>query len=141
MDEKFWDDLIAAGAYSVAGIVAMAVGFIVLDLLTPGNLRAQVWSDRNRNAAALVASNLIGMVIVVVAAIAASEGGLARGMLYTAAYSALGLVAMAVTFGLLTLVTPGKIGDAIMDEQPHPAVAVHAVLHIAAACIIAAAIL
>ena len=38
---KFWDDLIAAGAYSVAGIVAMAVGFIVLDLLTPGNLRAQ----------------------------------------------------------------------------------------------------
>ena len=29
MDEKFWDDLIAAGAYSVAGIVAMAVGEIV----------------------------------------------------------------------------------------------------------------
>lgn len=140
MDDNFWDNLIAAGVYSVAGIAAMAVGFVVLDLLTPGNLRAQVWVDRNRNAAALLASNLVGVVIVVVAAITASEGGLAKGLLYTAAYSALGLIAMAVTFGLLTLVTPGKIGEAITDGNPHPAVAVHAVLHIAAACTIAAAI-
>lgn len=141
MTTQFVDNLIAAGAYSAVGIAAMAVGFVVLDLLTPGNLRHQVWADRNRNAAVLVGSNLIGMTIIVVAAIVASEGNLVRGLLYTAAYSLLGLVAMVVTFGLLALVTPGKIGDALMATEPHPAVGVHAVLHIAAACIIAAAIL
>ena len=74
--------------------------------------------------------------IVVIGGDRGKRGRLARGMLYTADA---GISAMAVIGGLLTLVTPGKIGDAIM-EQPHPAV-VHAVLHIAAACIIAAAIL
>jgi len=141
MTTQFADNLIAASSYSAVGIAAMAVGFVVLDLLTPGNLRAQVWVDRNRNAATLVGSNLASVAIIVVAAIIASEGGLARGLLYTAAYSVLGLVAMAVTFGLLTLVTPGRIGDALMDTEPNPAVRVHAVLHIAAACIIAASIL
>ncbi len=141
MRHSFLDNLIAAGSYSAVGITAMAVGFVVLDLLTPGNLRAQVWVDRNRNAATLVGSNLASVAIIVVAAIVASEGGLARGLLYTSSYCALGLAAMAVTFGLLALVTPGKIGDALMDPEPHPAVRVHAVLHIAAACIIAASIL
>ncbi|NNG97126.1 DUF350 domain-containing protein [Gordonia araii NBRC 100433] len=119
----------------------MAVGFIVVDALTPGHLRTQVWVDRNRNAATLVASNLAGVAIIVVAAIVASEGGLVRGLLYTAAYTALGIVFMAVTFGFATLVTPGRLGDAIMDDEPHPAIRVHAVLHVAVAAIVAAAIL
>lgn len=139
--DDFLSNLIAAGAYSVAGLVAMAVAFLALDGLTPGHLRTQVWHDRNRNAATLVASNLAGVAIIVVAAIVASTGGLAAGLLYTAAYTAVGLVTMAGAFALVHIVTPGKLGDAIMDPEPHPAVQVHAVLHIAIAAIVAASIL
>jgi len=139
--DDFFSNLIAAGAYSAAGLVAMALAFLALDWLTPGPLRAQVWQDRNRNAATLVASNLAGVAIIVVAAIVASTGGLAEGLIYTAAYTFVGLVVMAAAFALVHFVTPGNLGDAIMDSEPHPAVRVHAVLHIAIAAIVAASIL
>ncbi|MFT3899452.1 MAG: DUF350 domain-containing protein [Gordonia sp. (in: high G+C Gram-positive bacteria)] len=138
---RFEENLVAAGAYSAVGIAAMAVGFIVVDILTPGHLRTQVWIDRNKNAALLVASKLGGVAIIIAASITAAEGGLVKGLMYTAAYSALGIVAMSLTYLLVTLVTPGKLGDFIMDPEPHPAVKVHAVMHLAVALIVAAAIL
>ena len=42
--------------YGVVGLVVMAVGFIALDLVTPGKLYHVVWTDRNRGAAVLLGS-------------------------------------------------------------------------------------
>jgi hypothetical protein len=47
---------------------------------------------------------------------------------------------MAVAFLLLDMVTPGKLGEILVDPQPHPATWVSAVVHVATGAIIAAAI-
>jgi len=59
----------------------------------------------------------------------------------TLAYGALGLVLMAGAFVLLDLATPGRLGELLVDPEPHPAVHVTAVVHLATGAIIAAAIL
>jgi uncharacterized membrane protein YjfL (UPF0719 family) len=129
-----------AATYGLVGLVLMAVGFALIDVLTPGNLREQIWVQRNRNAAVLAASNLLGVGIIVATAIAASQGNWAEGLLSTAAYGLLGLVLMGVSFIVLDAVTPGKLGEILVEDVPHPAVYVNAASHIAVSAIVAVAI-
>jgi uncharacterized membrane protein YjfL (UPF0719 family) len=130
-----------AATYGVVGLVLMAVGFALVDVLTPGNLREQVWVERNRNAAILLASNLLGVGIIVSTAIAASENDWAIGLVSTAAYGILGLVLMGLSFVVIDAVTPGKLGALMVSEEPHPAVYVNGASHIAVAAIVAVSII
>lgn len=129
-----------AATYGLVGLVLMAVGFALVDVLTPGNLREQIWTQRNKNAAILLASNVLGVGIIVATAIAASQGNWGEGLLSTAAYGLLGLVLMGVSFIVLDAVTPGKLGEIVVEEEPHPAVYVTASSHIAVSAIVAVAI-
>jgi uncharacterized membrane protein YjfL (UPF0719 family) len=129
-----------AATYGLVGLVLMAVGFVLVDVLTPGNLRDLIWVQRNRNAALLLASNLLGVGIIVATAIAASQGNWGEGLLSTAAYGILGLVLMAVSFVVLDVFTPGKLGELLVEEERHPAVYVNAASHIAVSAIVAVAI-
>jgi uncharacterized membrane protein YjfL (UPF0719 family) len=133
-------DLLVTLAYGVVGVALMAVGYVLVDVTTPGKLHELIWSERNRNAALLLASNLAGVGIIVVAAIAASADDFALGLVGAAAYGILGLVIMAASFLLLDMATPGKLGELLVDPEPHPAVWVSAVVHLATGAIIAAAI-
>ncbi|MET7965862.1 DUF350 domain-containing protein [Micromonospora sp. NPDC005305] len=133
-------DLLVTLAYGVVGVALMAVGYVLVDLATPGKLHELIWAERNRNAALLLASNLAGVGIIVVAAIAASADDFALGLVGAAAYGILGLVIMAASFLLLDMATPGKLGEILVDPEPHPAVWVSAVVHLATGAIIAAAI-
>jgi uncharacterized membrane protein YjfL (UPF0719 family) len=129
-----------AATYGLVGLVLMAVGFALVDVLTPGNLREQIWVDRNRNAAILAASNLLGVGIIVATAIAASQGDWAEGLLSTGAYGLLGLVLMGISFLVLDAFTPGKLGAILMEKEPHPAVYVNGASHLAMSAIVAVAI-
>ena len=131
----------AAGAYAGVGVILMIVSFAIVDLLTPGKLRQQVWSERNRNAGILVGANLFAVAIIVTAAIVASEGRLLEGLTYTVVYSAIGLVVMGVTFLVIDALTPGRLGEILVQPESHPAVWVQAIAHIGVAIIIAASIL
>ncbi|MCP3787408.1 DUF350 domain-containing protein [Micromonospora sp. A3M-1-15] len=133
-------DLLVTLAYGVVGVALMAVGYVLVDVATPGKLHELIWVERNRNAALLLASNLAGVGIIVVAAIAASADDFALGLVGAAAYGILGLVIMAASFLLLDMATPGKLGEILVDPEPHPAVWVSAVVHLATGAIIAAAI-
>ena len=97
-------------------------------------------NERNRNAALLLASNLAGVGIIVVAAINASHDDFVLGLVSTAAYGVVGLVVIAAAFLLLDLATPGRLGEILVDPEPHPAVWVSAVVHLATGGVIAAAI-
>lgn len=129
-----------AATYGLVGLVLMALGFVLVDVLTPGNLREQVWSQRNRNAAILLASNLLGVGIIVATAIAASQGNWGEGLLSTAAYGILGLVLMGVSFVVIDAFTPGKLGEVLMQQEANPAVYVNAASHISVSAIVAVAI-
>ncbi|MFC0005160.1 DUF350 domain-containing protein [Micromonospora siamensis] len=133
-------DLVVTLAYGAVGVVLMAVGYLLVDLATPGKLHELIWAQRNRNAALLLASNLAGVGTIVVAAIAASADDFALGLVGAAAYGLLGLLIMAAAFVLLDLATPGRLGEILVDPEPHPAVWVSGVVHLATGAIIAAAI-
>ncbi|MBF6417670.1 DUF350 domain-containing protein [Nocardia farcinica] len=128
----------AALAYTGVGLVLMVLGFVLVDALTPGNLRAQIWVERNRNAAVLVASNLFGVGVIVAMAIWTSHGALGEGLLACAVYGVIGLAAMAVSFVLLDLLTPGKFREVVAEQALHPAVWVTAPLHVAVSLVVAA---
>ncbi|WP_320067267.1 DUF350 domain-containing protein [Micromonospora sp. RTGN7] len=134
-------DLLVTLAYGVVGVVLMGVGYGLVDVATPGKLHELIWTERNRNAALLLSSNLLGVGIIVVAAIVASEDDFVIGLVGATAYGIVGLVIMAAAFVLLDAVTPGRLGELLVDPEPHPAVWVSAVVHLATGSIIAAAII
>lgn len=141
MLEEILEEALAALAYCGVGVALMVLGFVVVDVLTPGRLRHQIWAERNRNASILLASNLVGVAIIVVAAISASEAGLGPGITSTAIYGVLGLVVMGLSFVLLDALTPGKLGAMVSDDEPHPAVWVSAAVHVAVGCVVGVALL
>ena len=55
--------------YAGVGIVTMVVGFVVLDLLTPGKLWDEIVTKHNNAGAILVGSVAIAMGIIIAAAI------------------------------------------------------------------------
>jgi len=134
-------DLLVTLAYGVVGVVLMAIGYVLVDVATPGKLHELIWVERNRNAALLLSSNLVGVGTIVVAAIVASDNDFRLGLIGAGAYGILGLVIMAVAFMLLDAATPGKLGELLVDPEPHPAVWVSATVHLATGAIIAAAII
>ncbi|MEU3114380.1 DUF350 domain-containing protein [Micromonospora chalcea] len=134
-------DLLVTLAYGVVGVVLMAIGYVLVDVATPGKLHELIWVERNRNAALLLSSNLVGVGTIVVAAIVASDNDFRLGLIGAGAYGTLGLVIMAVAFMLLDAATPGKLGELLVDPEPHPAVWVSATVHLATGAIIAAAII
>jgi len=130
----------ASFGYGVLGIVLMVLGYLLVDLLTPGKLHELVWVQRNRNASLLLSSNLLGVAIVVATAIYVSTGGLAMGLSAAAAYGLIGLILMGMSFLLIDALTPGKLGEMLTADETHPAVWVNAAAHVAIALMVAAAI-
>ena len=132
--------ILATLAYGAVGTVLMALGFVLVDLATPGKLRELIWVQGNRNASVLLASGLLGVGIIVTTAILVSETALGPGLLSTVVYGLIGLVLMAVAFVILDIATPGRLGEILAQERPHPAAWVSAAVHISISSIIAAAI-
>lgn len=130
----------AAAAYSGLGFVLMVLGFVLVDVLTPGNLRHQIWVERNRNAALLVSANMLGVGIIVATAIWTSGGAIGQALVSSAVYGIIGLVAMALAFLLLEFATPGEFRGVVNEHELHPGVWVSAAVHIAVAAVVAAAL-
>lgn len=134
-------DLGVTLGYAAIGIVLMAVGAVLVDVATPGSLRHLIWVERNANAAILLVSNLVAVGVIIVAAIAASDGHFLQGIAATTGYGVVGLLVMTIAFVVLDMLTPGKLGELLVDTERHPAVWISAAVHLAVAAIIAAAIL
>jgi len=141
----YWEDLateLAAGTlYGLVGIVLLAIGFYMMDLLTPGNLGRQLCEDRNRNAGVIVSAAMLAIGIIVTSAIIASDGDLAEGLGQSAGFGLVGILLMGVAFVVVDLITPGKLGDIVMGEEGHePMVFVTSAALLSIGGIVAAAI-
>ncbi|KNX36749.1 DUF350 domain-containing protein [Luteipulveratus halotolerans] len=133
-------DVGAIAAYGAVGLLLMAVGYAMVDLLTPGRLHELIWDQRNANAALLLSSNMLAVAIIVVTAIRSSYDGLGEGLVSSGVYGLLGIVLMAVCFVVIDVCTPGRLGDLVTDHERHPAAWVGASSHISVALIVAAAV-
>ncbi|MEX5710307.1 DUF350 domain-containing protein [Parafrankia sp. FMc6] len=100
--------------YFLVGVGVLALGFLVLDLLTPGNLRRQVYVDRRPNAAVLLAGNHLSLTVIVVTAILTSSDSLAQGLVDSAVYGLVGVALQALALRVLDAVVPGHL-RAIVD--------------------------
>ncbi|MFC9325898.1 DUF350 domain-containing protein [Kitasatospora sp. NPDC057015] len=129
-----------AAAFGGVGVVLLLLGVGLVDLLTPGRLGRQIWVERNRNAAVLLSSALLGIGGIVFTAILYTYEEFGKGLASTALFGLLGLVLMAVAFWAVDLLTPGRLGAILVDPEPHPAVWVTASCNLAVAAIVAAAI-
>lgn len=140
----YWEDLGTEAAsgllYGVVGIVLLALGFFVIDLLTPGKLGRQLAEERNTNAGILVSSALLAIGIIVTSAIIASEGSLGEGLGQAAGYGLVGIVLLGFAFMVIDVITPGKLGESLMGSEREPMVFVTAATLLSVGGIIAAAI-
>ncbi|MEV6965321.1 DUF350 domain-containing protein [Hamadaea sp. NPDC051192] len=134
------DGLVGSVAFTGVGVLLLLGGFLLVDWLTPGTLRHQIWSERNRNASLFLASALVGVGAIAFTSIMTTYAEFWVGLVSTAVYGVLGLLLMAGAFWLLDLLTPGKLGEVIVDPEPHPAVWVSAAANGAIAAIVCAAI-
>jgi len=139
------DDLVrgvwAAAAYTGLGLALILLGFEVVDWLTPGKLRKQIWEDNDINATILAASAMIGIGIVVVTSIFVAREDIGQGLIDTAVFGLLGLVLFAVAFVVTDWLTPGKLGELLVETTFHPAVVLSATTNIVIGLVLAVSII
>jgi uncharacterized membrane protein YjfL (UPF0719 family) len=131
--------------YGLVGFVVMAVGFIALDLVTPGKLFHVVWTERNRGAAVLLAGQTVAIGLVIEQSIRASESeqGLGYGLASTLLYGLAGVLVMTLISLIVGLMTPGRLGAVVLEDsgdRPHPAAWVQAAMYLGTAFMVGAAV-
>jgi uncharacterized membrane protein YjfL (UPF0719 family) len=130
-----------AVAYTGVGIALLVLGFYVLDLLTPGHLGRHIYEDRSVNAALTLSAGFLGQGAIVFASIwTNATSGFGRALLYTVVFGVLGVVLQAVAFLVLDLITPGRLGEHLVQAAFHPASLVSAAVELAVALIVVASI-
>jgi Na+-transporting methylmalonyl-CoA/oxaloacetate decarboxylase beta subunit len=138
------EDLLSGAGRSVVfglvGIGLMALGYLLIDLLTPGKLRDLIWIEKNPNAALLLAANQIGISAIVFTAIFTSYSNFGQGLASTVLFGVIGIAVMGLAFLVLDWLTPGKLGDVICTPERHPGALVSAASHFGAALIVCACI-
>lgn len=112
-------DMASGLLYGLVGIVLLVLGYLVIDLLTPGHLGRRLAEERNRNAGLVVSAGMLAIGIIVTSAIIASEGDLGEGLARSFGFGLVGIVLLGVAFVVIDLVTPGKLGDSVMSEAEH----------------------
>jgi uncharacterized membrane protein YjfL (UPF0719 family) len=133
-------DMGEIAAWGALAIALLAVGYLVIDVLTPGRLGQLIYTDHNANAGVVVASGVIAVGTIVTTSILRSLDGFSEGLISASAYGLIGIALLAVAFLVLDRLTPGDLGAIVTDPTPNPAAWVLAANHVALGAILAAAI-
>lgn len=141
MSQYLVDGVIGTLSYFVLAAVILVVGFVILDLITPGKLHELVFVHHLPNAAVITVAQQVSIGIIVVTAVLTSSDILSEGLLETAVFGALGLVIQVVVMAVLEAVIPGRFRDLVEDPKLRSGAVVAAVILIVvgtvnAACLI-----
>jgi len=126
--------------FGIVGIGLMAIGYLLIDLLTPGKLRDLIFVERNPNAALLLAANQLGIAAIVFTAIFTSYDSFGQGLASTVLFGLIGIATMGLAFLVLDWMTPGKLGEVICTPEWHGGALVSSASHFGAALIVCASI-
>jgi uncharacterized membrane protein YjfL (UPF0719 family) len=113
--------VVSAVLYFLVGIVVLVAGFAMVDALTPGKLRREVFVDRRPNAVVITAAMDVSLALIIVAAIRASSDQLGQGLLDTLVYGLVGVVLQGIVLAILEAAVPGRFRGFIDSEEFHPA--------------------
>ncbi|WP_042757564.1 DUF350 domain-containing protein, partial [Mycobacterium tuberculosis] len=95
--------VVATVLYFLVGAAVLVAGFLMVNLLTPGDLRRLVFIDRRPNAVVLAATMYVALAIVTIAAIYASSNQLAQGLIGVAVYGIVGVALQGVALVILEI--------------------------------------
>ncbi len=126
--------------YFVVGMAVLILGFIMVDVLTPGKLRQMVFVDRRPNAVMLACAMYIALATVIISAIANSYSQLGQGLVGVAVYGLIGVVLQGIALLTLHLVIPGNFHEHVDEPKLHPAAFATAVMLLAVGGVTAAAL-
>ncbi|MBB2985259.1 DUF350 domain-containing protein [Terracoccus luteus] len=130
-----------AAAYAAVGIVMLGLGYLALDVLTPGHLGRHIWVERSVNAAVVLGAGFVGLGGIVFTAIWTNgESGFGSALVWTVVFGLLGVLLQAAAFRLLDLVTPGDMAAMVVEKAFHPACVVAAAVQVAVSLVVTASI-
>lgn len=131
---------LATVLYFLVGTAVLIIGFTVVDVLTPGNLRQLVFIDRRPNAVVLACANYIALAAVIISAITNSYSQLGQGLVGVAVYGLIGVVLQGIALLTLHFVIPGNFHEHVDEPELHPAAFAVAVMLLAVGGVTAAAL-
>jgi uncharacterized membrane protein YjfL (UPF0719 family) len=130
-----------AVAYTGVGIVLLVLGAVVLDLLTPGHLARHIYEERSVNAGIALAAVFLGQGAIAFTTIWTNgTSGFGDALLDTVVFGLVGIALQVVAFFVLDLLTPGKLGQHLVEVGFHPASLVSAASTLAVSAIVVASI-
>ncbi len=125
-------------AYSGVGLAILVAGFFVIDALTPGKLGKQV-VEGNPNAAVLTGATIVSLGLVLWFAIYFTGAGW-DGLGDVLVFGLVGVAVQGIGFFVLDLITPGKLGEELMQTTYHRATTVSASVQFAVALVVSASL-
>jgi len=130
-----------AVAYTGVGILLLLVGAVALDLLTPGHLARHIYEERSINAGIALGAGFLGQGAIAFTTIWTNgTSGFGDALADTVVFGLVGIALQVVAFVVLDLLTPGKLGEMLMQVPFHPASLVSAASTLAVSAIIVASI-
>ncbi|MCD0453583.1 DUF350 domain-containing protein [Actinocorallia sp. API 0066] len=124
------ENVLAIIAYAALGLVLFLVGYYVVDLATPGRLAAVIRHDRNPNATLLAGAGMVAVGVIVAASIYATDAALLEGLIATAVYGVVGIVAQIVAMLVFDRVIGLKIRELCKEAELQPGTRLLAVTHV-----------
>ncbi len=125
-------------AYSGVGLAILVAGFFVIDALTPGKLGQQLM-EGNPNASVLVGATMVSLGLVLWFAIFFTGAGW-DGLDECLVFGVVGVALQGIGFLVLDVITPGKLGEELMQATYHRGTTVSASLQFASALIVSASL-
>ncbi len=141
MSEYLINGVIGTLAYFALAAVILVVGFVILDLITPGKLHELVFVHHLPNAAVITAAQQISIGIIVVTAVFNSSDNLGQGLIETAVFGGLGLVIQVIVMALLEAFIPGRFRDLVEDPKLRSGAVVASVILIVVGAVNAACLI
>ncbi len=133
-------NIVGSVLYFLVGVLVLAAGFLMVDVLTPGNLRRQVFVERRPNAVAVTAAMDVSLAAIIITAIHSSSDRLGQGLIDTLIYGLIGVALQGLALVAVELLAPGHFRGDIHAENFHPAAVAVAVVLLAVGGINAAAL-
>ena len=138
MEENTLELVAQTLAYAGIGLIILLIGFVVMDLLTPGKL-GHLIAQGNPNAAILGLTTLVSLGLVMWFAIFFTGAGWS-GLDDAAVFGAVGVATQAAGFGIVELLIPGPLRDVVDEPRLRPATAVLSGAQIAIALVVCASL-
>jgi len=127
-------------SYAVVGAALITIGFVIIDLTTPGKLNELVRAGMP-NAVTIASAGILSISLIVVSSIFTSGGHLAEGLIETASYSLLGLLVQVLAVRILEAVLRINVGLILIEDEFNPAALAIGAAHLAMGLIVAVSVL